>query len=72
MYTLLRSNKKELPTMAEVEEGFQGNISRPTKTTSISNEIPPPFILLWMSRKSLELIFPVDKLLKNVVSQAIP
>ena len=42
MYTLLRSNKKELPTMAEVEEGFQGNISRPTKTTSISNEILPP------------------------------
>ena len=24
MYTLLRSNKKELPSMAEVEEGFQG------------------------------------------------
>lgn len=30
MYTLLRSNKKELPTMADVEEGFQGKT-----TTSI-------------------------------------
>lgn len=26
MYTLLRSNKKELPSMAQVEEGFQGEI----------------------------------------------
>lgn len=30
MYTLLRSNKTELPSMAEVEEGFQGNLCRCT------------------------------------------
>jgi xanthine dehydrogenase/oxidase len=46
MYTLLRSNKKELPSMAQVEEGFQGKINSFRHQTTF----------LWMSGNSPRVV----------------